>query len=300
MSCGHAQRTAGLFRPDRQHRRAGAELVDVAGDPYHRTGDRIPRGGHDPGERGDQADPEARGTARHCRQDGGVRNTLGVVARSNPAHCLLLAISWMSGSKNCRNVMSHAKFFALYARAFQLIYKQVSPRGGQWKHKSLRRKNMLDGLRQFIAEVVAPQNSQGRFFDDTGYRMAATALLIHIISLDGEPSDREKRKLHSLVESQFGLDPGTADKLIASATLVEGEAVDLYHFTSVIMREVDEAGRLRIVEMMWELVYADGQVSEFEDNVVWRAADLLAVSSRDRIELKHRVADRRSASVGGE
>ena len=40
--------------------------------------------------------------------------------------------------------------------------------------------------------------------------------------------------------------------------------------------------------MMWELVYADGQVSEFEDNVVWRAADLLGVSSRDRIELKHR------------
>ena len=56
------------------------------------------------------------------------------------------------------------------------------------------------------------------------------------------------------------------------------------------MRSVNEAGRLRIVEMMWELVYADGQVSEFEDNVVWRAADLLGVSSRDRIDLKHRVA----------
>ena len=91
-------------------------------------------------------------------------------------------------------------------------------------------------------------------------------------------------------KARFGLDPGTADKLIASATLVEGEAVDLYHFTSVIMRSVNEEGRLRIVEMMWELVYADGQVSEFEDNVVWRAADLLGVSSRDRIDLKHRVA----------
>ena len=55
------------------------------------------------------------------------------------------------------------------------------------------------------------------------------------------------------------------------------------------MRSVNEEGRLRIVEMMWELVYADGQVSEFEDNVVWRAADLLGVSSRDRIDLKHRV-----------
>jgi hypothetical protein len=44
---------------------------------------------------------------------------------------------------------------------------------------------------------------------------------------------------------------------------------------------------------MWELVYADGQVSEFEDNVVWRAADLLGISSRDRIDLKHKVAEQR-------
>jgi uncharacterized tellurite resistance protein B-like protein len=158
---------------------------------------------------------------------------------------------------------------------------------------------MLDGLRQFIADIVSPTALEDRKFDDTGYRLAATALLIHVISLDGEPSAIERRKLHSLIESRFGLDPGTADHLIASATLVEGEAVDLYHFTSVIMRSVDEEGRLRIVEMMWELVYADGEVSEFEDNVVWRAADLLAVSSRDRIEIKHRIAARRSAPAEG-
>jgi uncharacterized tellurite resistance protein B-like protein len=158
---------------------------------------------------------------------------------------------------------------------------------------------MLDGLRQFIADVVSPAARQDRAFDDTDYRLAATALLIHVVSLDGQPTEIEKRKLHGLLESRFGLDPGAADKLIASATRVEGEAVDLYHFTSVIMRSVDEEGRLRIVEMMWELVYADGQVSEFEDNVVWRAADLLGVSSRDRIDLKHRVAAGRPEPAAG-
>jgi uncharacterized tellurite resistance protein B-like protein len=158
---------------------------------------------------------------------------------------------------------------------------------------------MLDGLRQFITDVVSPGARADRKFDDTGYQLAATALLVHVVSLDGQPTEIEKRKLHSLIESRFGLDPGTADQLIASAMQVEGEAVDLYHFTSVIMRSVDEAGRLRIVEMMWELVYADGEVSEFEDNVVWRAADLLGVSSRDRIDLKHRVAARRPAATAG-
>jgi uncharacterized tellurite resistance protein B-like protein len=157
---------------------------------------------------------------------------------------------------------------------------------------------MLDGLRQFIAEIVSPDAREDRSLDDTGYRLAATALLVHVVSLDGEPSEIEQRKLHSLIETRFGLDRGAADHLIASAMLVEGEAVDLYHFTSVIMRSVNEEGRLRIVEMMWELVYADGQVSEFEDNVVWRAADLLGVSARDRIELKHRVATRQPAAAG--
>src|SRR5260221_14168188 len=112
---------------------------------------------------------------------------------------------------------------------------------------------MLDGLRQFIADIVSPTAHQDRALDDTGYRLAATALLVHVISLDGQPSEVEKRKLHSLLESRFGLAPGAADQLIASATLVEGEAVDLYHFTSVIMRSGNEEGRLRIVEMMREL-----------------------------------------------
>jgi uncharacterized tellurite resistance protein B-like protein len=157
---------------------------------------------------------------------------------------------------------------------------------------------MLDGLRQFIADIVSPDADRDRAFDDTGYLLAATALLVHVVSLDGEPTALEKRKLHSLIESRFELDPGTADRLIASATRVEGDAVDLYHFTSVIMRSVNEEGRLRIVEMMWEMVYADGDVTEFEDNVLWRAADLLGVSSRDRIDLKHRVAERQGNPEG--
>lgn len=150
---------------------------------------------------------------------------------------------------------------------------------------------MLDKLRQFISDVVSPADSAHRTFDDGDYRLAATALLIHVISLDGEPSAAEKRKLHTLLEYRFSLDPGTADVLIRDATLVEGEAVDLYHFTSVIMRSVSEEGRLRIVEMMWELVYADGHVSEFEENVIWRAADLLGVSARERINLRQQVQD---------
>ena len=148
---------------------------------------------------------------------------------------------------------------------------------------------MLDRLRHFIAEF----GNGHRGFEDNDYRLAAAALLVHVISLDGEPSEVERRKLHSLLEYRFELESAAADELIAAATRVEGDAVDLYHFTSLIMRSVNEEGRARIVEMMWELVYADGSASEFEESVVWRSADLLGISSTERIALKHRVASSR-------
>ena len=66
-------------------------------------------------------------------------------------------------------------------------------------------------------------------------------------------------------------------------------AVDLYHFTHLLNRALDDDGRAKIVEMMWEIVYADGQRDELEDNLIWRAADLLGVSANERIALRRRV-----------
>ena len=80
---------------------------------------------------------------------------------------------------------------------------------------------------------------------------------------------------------------------VAEATEAEHDAIDLYHFTSLINRSLDEVGRRRVVEMMWEIIYADGRVTEFESNLMWRAADLLGISARERIELGQQVANRR-------
>ena len=129
--------------------------------------------------------------------------------------------------------------------------------------------------------------------------VAAVALLVHAAAIDGDVTDAEREKLHAVIKQQFALDEATTDELVAEATEAEHEAIDLYHFTSLINRSLDEEGRRRIVEMMWEIAYADGDVDEFERNLIWRAADLLAVSSRDRIDLKHRVAERQQVGTAG-
>ncbi len=148
---------------------------------------------------------------------------------------------------------------------------------------------MFDAFRNFVAEFVDGDRHPSQFADDD-YRLAAAALLVHAAAIDGDMLQAERDQLHAIVKRRFGLDDGAADELIDKATVAEQEAVDLYHFTSLLNRTLDEEGRARIVEMMWEIVYADGRRDELEDNLLWRAADLLGVSPRQRIELRRRIA----------
>ena len=148
---------------------------------------------------------------------------------------------------------------------------------------------MFDALRKFLSELTAGDKHPTRF-EDNDYRLAAAALLVHVAAIDGEVTPVERERLHAIIKQRFDLDEAATDELVAEATQAEQQAVDLYHFTSLINRSLDEDGRRRMVEMMWEIVYADGRVTEFEDNLLWRAADLLGVSSRERIELRRNVA----------
>jgi uncharacterized tellurite resistance protein B-like protein len=151
---------------------------------------------------------------------------------------------------------------------------------------------MFAGFRKFLSEVSEGDKHPAHFAHND-YRLAAAALLVHAAAIDGDVGDAECEKLHTVIKRHFALDEATTDELVAEATEAEHDAIDLYHFTSLINRSLDEEGRRRVVEMMWEIAYADGDVDEFERNLIWRAADLLGVSSRERIELGQRVASRR-------
>jgi uncharacterized tellurite resistance protein B-like protein len=156
---------------------------------------------------------------------------------------------------------------------------------------------MLESLRNFISDLTGGEKHPARF-EETDYRLAAAALLIHATTVDGSMSEAERAKLREVLKARFALDDAATDELIDLGTLADHEAVDLYHFTSLINRSLDEKGRLGVVEMMWQIVFADGSVSEFEDNLMWRAADLLGVSSRDRIAIRRRVSGETADSGG--
>ncbi len=148
---------------------------------------------------------------------------------------------------------------------------------------------MFNSLRKLMSDLSDGGKHASRFGDDD-YRVAAAALLVHAAGIDGNFSEIERKKLHTLLMQRFDLDDASADELVAEATKAEQKSVDLYRFTAKLNRALDDAGRARMVEMMWQIAYADGVVTEFEDNLIWRAADLLCVPQNERIALRERVS----------
>ena len=142
--------------------------------------------------------------------------------------------------------------------------------------------------------VEGVDRAPGRVKDLRGeeLRLAAGALLITAGGIDGKFEADEKRKVKTLLQKRFDLEPGETKQLFADAEARERDAVDLYRFTSVLCRELDQDGRKRIVEMLWAVVLADGVVDEFEANLVWRVAELIGVSTRDRVTLRKQVESR--------
>ncbi|PVB61164.1 TerB family tellurite resistance protein [Labrenzia sp. 011] len=156
---------------------------------------------------------------------------------------------------------------------------------------------MLDALKSFVRELTFGDSGEKTFAEDDK-RLAAAALLFHLIDIDGVIEESESAKLREILQQRYELTDKETTELIDIARQRDEEAVDLYGFTSILKRTTDEAERLAIVEMMWEIVYADGQVHEFEDNTIWRVAELLGVSTRDRMTLRHKVA--KTAPEAGE
>jgi uncharacterized tellurite resistance protein B-like protein len=156
---------------------------------------------------------------------------------------------------------------------------------------------MFKSFKSFISDIVEDEKRPSQFADDD-YRLAAAALLVHTAAIDGEMVLSEREKLHAVLKQHFELDDKSTDELIEKAIAAEQKSVDLYHFTNLLNHALNEPGRARVIEMMWEIVFADGQRDELEDNLLWRAADLLGVSPRERIELRRRIGSEGSSWSG--
>ncbi len=133
----------------------------------------------------------------------------------------------------------------------------------------------------FVVEtdIADDAGGSGEGFDDV--QLAAAALMIETASLDDHFGEDERAEIKRLVRAEFALDSAVADRLIAAAELAAGDATHYQRFTQTLKDAYDDAERTRMMEMLWRVAYADGQVHDLEASMMRRIGGLLYISDRD-------------------
>lgn len=138
---------------------------------------------------------------------------------------------------------------------------------------------MFDAIKSLFAVPESPDNQP----IDT--KMSVAALLVHLASVDGVVTTEERETISGVLQDHFDLDEHQVERLIEEATRRDKDAVDFYQFTSALSK-LEEKERINIIRLMWQVVFADDYNHELEDNMVWRVAELIGVSARDRTILR--------------
>ena len=146
---------------------------------------------------------------------------------------------------------------------------------------------MIDRLISFLRDIPGTSGRSAPV-DRDDPKIAAAALMVHVMDADGVRLDAEKTMLLEALAETYGVEGSALDTLFSAGEKADQEAIDLYAFTSVLKRHLDETARTGFIELMWDVVYADGVVHELEDNIVWRVAELIGVDARDRIAARQR------------
>ncbi len=145
---------------------------------------------------------------------------------------------------------------------------------------------MLSKLSDFLSTVITPASAEGR--PDHTLQLATAVLLIEVMRSDADSTDEERDTILQLLKIRFQLSDAELAQLTELGHRTAKSANDFYLFTSLINRELEMPEKVRIIEYMWQVAYADRQISEHESHLIRKIAGLLYISHRDYIAAKMR------------
>jgi len=128
--------------------------------------------------------------------------------------------------------------------------------------------------------------------DDEELKLASAALLLEAACMDGNADESEITTVVSLLGGHFKLSKSEASELVDMGREVLKSSVELYGFTRTIKNSFNHNDRVRMIEMLWSVVYADGVLHDFEANLVRRICGLIYVSDRESGVVRKRVLER--------
>lgn len=142
---------------------------------------------------------------------------------------------------------------------------------------------MLKSIADFFDRKLAPAPAAD---DRRAVDLAAAALVVEVMRMDGETSDAERAVVLDALKRKLGLDEDAVRTLVALAEDEARDATDYYQFTSLVNRRYAQEQKVRIVEIMWRVAWADGKASPYEEHLIRKIADLLYVDHGSYIRAK--------------
>jgi len=149
---------------------------------------------------------------------------------------------------------------------------------------------VLDRLKAFLAGQGDARDGAAAPIDRV--QLATVALLVEAAQMDAEFGDAERARIAELVESRFGLAEAEGSALLQAASDKVEQSVEVFGFTREIKNAFSPEERIEMMEMLWEVAYADGVLHDLEASLMRRLAGLLHVSDRDSGLARKRVLAR--------
>ncbi len=123
-------------------------------------------------------------------------------------------------------------------------------------------------------------------------QLATAALLIEAAASDEEFDENEKAKISEILIKHFRINVADANRLIEKATETQQNADQILYFTRTIKDNFEIDERIEVMEMLWEVAYADGTLSDYESHLIRRVAGLIYVSDKESGIVRKKVLDR--------
>ena len=150
---------------------------------------------------------------------------------------------------------------------------------------------MIDSIRAWInGDWPDHRKETGR--RQEALQLALTALLIEAANSDDRFDEAERGAISRLLERRFRLSRSDANELLAAGEVAACEAAELFQFTRIINERLSFEERVELIEMLWEVAYADRVLDKYEDSLLRRVAGLIYVPDRERGEARQRVLKR--------
>ena len=150
---------------------------------------------------------------------------------------------------------------------------------------------MIASIRDFFSQMIEPAVTAQGAAADHALHLATAALLLEMMRMDSSVTAAETAAVARSLQTRFGLDAAQVDTLMALAAEEAKQATDYFQFTSLINRSFSAEQKVQVVEYLWQVAYADGNLDAHEQHFMRKIADLLYISHADYVAAKQRARD---------